>query len=1166
MRRLSEFYRIRGRYMRSVNLDRDGEDPSSLRGYLPTRRALDLTRQVLLSYSGEDPNRAWTLTGVYGTGKSACANFLAGLFSSHTSDMRREAFRALGTDGGPKEVAKLARRALPDDGLVRVLAVGRREPVAHTIVRALALGVERFWEHRPGRKPAIVQRVRDLRARLEANASIGEEDISALVADVASASGTGVLIVVDELGKHLEHAARTRGGSDLYLLQQLAELSGARDHRPVLVLGLLHQAFSEYGQLLSTSEKAEWGKIGGRFQDVPFVESSSEMLRLVGEAIECAAPEPIQKAVGRTAEAWARHFSASAKDGMIADLMTKAQVQAVFPLHPVAAIVLPSLCARVGQNDRSLFTFLASSGPHALTGFMEQHSADPDNLSSLRLPQVYDYFLELGSAGLVGHGRSHRWSEIHDHIRDADGLHPDETEALKVIGVLNLVATAGPLRATEHLVLSSLMNRPDDPEEEQRWRSVLEKLRSRNVVTYRTAVDEYRLWQGSDFDIDAAVSAQIESERRSLAEILSSLSPLPPVVAQRHSYRTGSLRYCERRYNSAEDGPGVERLKLAGGAGTVVYWLSDTDAEIVPETTGDGFPLLVVQVPPTPALEASARELDALIHLDGKETALQSDKVARREVRARLGVGQQVLEAALDEALGSATRRWLAGEPDTQRDRLNSAVSRLCDRAYPRGPAFWNEIINRRELTSQGARAQRELIDALLSAHDQEDLGITGHGPEFSIYDSLLRSTGIHRREGDNWVIGAPTSSAVAEAWGAIEDFCLGSTGRPRSVAELYDVLEAPPFGVKRGVIPVLLAAVLINHAEDVSVYQDGSFLPVLGSPHFELLVKDPARFAVKHFELAGVRWEVFRELEALLRAGGAKKPARARNATLLTVVRPLVRFANDLPPITRTTCNLSKEVLAVREALLNTREPDQLIFESLPTALGLERLEASSHPDDRVRDTFKTRLFAALRELQQHYEGVLDRCRAQLQTAFRVDSAELREDLRVRASYLSGKVIDPTLRSFVKAASDSVAGDRAWLEALVMVIADRPAKSWTDEDFSAFEMRLADLARRFLSLYALRAEGLSQDREGFEASRITITTPEGGFLEDLVWVNLKEQELVRQQASDLLDTVRKRAGSEHQHLAILVTMLQKAMDPTDREQAGGVPVDPDTAQEKRHA
>ncbi|MDZ8227197.1 hypothetical protein [Nostoc sp. ChiVER01] len=51
----------------------------------------------------------------------------------------------------------------------------------------------------------------------------------------------------------------------------------------------------------------------------------------------------------------------------------------------------------------------------------------------------------------------------------------------------------------------------------------------------------------------------------------------------------------------------------------------------------------------------------------------------------------------------------------------------------------------------------------------------------------------------------------------------------------------------------------------------------------------------------------------------------------------------------------------------------------------------------------------------------------------------KLRKDLRVRANYLAGKCIESSLKRFIRAALDETASDSQWLEALVVIVANKP-------------------------------------------------------------------------------------------------------------------------------
>lgn len=1137
MTRLASHFRVRRRYARSVNLERDQDAPGSLEGYVLTPRGRGTLAQIAKSLAVLDTPRAWTLTGVYGTGKSAFANLLLSLFGP-AGDARDVATSLVGAGVGGERLDSLA--AVPSSGFVRVVAVCRQEPLERSVLRALALAVSDYWAARRGQKPTVVKRILEAWDEAESGTTTRTPDIAQLVADLAKASHSGVLIVLDELGKALECAASSRSAGDLYLLQQLAELPETSGQPPVILVGLLHQSFSEYGSTLSTQQRAEWEKIQGRFEDVPFTESPNQLLRVLALAIDAAPPKDVAAAISTSAQAWAQRIS-RLEDAYFADIVPEERIRELYPLHPVAAVVLATLCTRFGQNERSAFTFLASSEAHSLASFLEERTITADSQPLLKINDVFDYFLGGTSLGSPTHARSHRWAEVQSAVLDARGAGQDEITALKVVGLLNLVAAAGPLRASRELVLCSLCSTPNDSKERDRWSRVLRKLVKRGVITYRKRIDEYRLWEGSDFDIDAAVGRHTSTERASLAELLSRLSPLPPVVAQRHSYRTGTLRYFDRVYlDQPDELANIERLGTRGD-GLVAYWLGSRAPKPIPTQLSDGRPVVVVVRKPTPQLRSVSLEVAALDAVDRTETALQTDGVARREVRRRLSLARDSLESLLSAEFAddSARGTWFGGHKDAKA-HFNTALSALCDRVFDKGPVLWNELINRDELTSQGARAQREVVSALLTNPAEARLGIDGFGPDYSIYASVLERTGIHRKNGDNWTVAPPNDPGLSSLWTAIDEFCLKADAERKSLSELYQVLSAPPFGVKKGLVPILLAAVLQYRHDDVSVYHEGSFLPVLRPAHFELLVKRPGNFAVKHFKLRGLRRSVFRDLQELLDGEGPRSLRPVRNATLLSVVRPLVRFAASLPLATQRAADLGPSASAVRDALLTVAEPDELLFTALPRAVGEDPLKPGGRHSKEARDAIRVGLVAALRELQTHYEGLLNRCRVTMHRAFgvRAEVSRLREDLRVRASYLVGAVLEPRLRSFVLAAADESPTDQEWIESLAMIVADRPAEKWGPEGLSVFEAGLPDFSRRFANLESLHREAIREGIEGFDARRITITEPSGEEASQLLWIDRKCRSAIDGHARRLQSELALIAD-ESQRQAVLLSLIE---------------------------
>ncbi len=304
-------------------------------------------------------------------------------------------------------------------------------------------------------------------------------------------------------------------------------------------------------------------------------------------------------------------------------------------------------------------------------------------------------------------------------------------------------------------------------------------------------------------------------------------------------------------------------------------------------------------------------------------------------------------------------------------------------------------------------------------------------------------------------------------------------------------------------------------------------------------MVKDPSRYAVKYFEIVGLRSQVFKELEAILRSKVTKVTSKLRNTTLLVVVKPLFQFVKKLPAYTTKTQRLSSEALAVLRTLQKAQEPDELLFTSLPIACGLSPILPQKEDDGAVAKTLCKKLILALQEIQTAYDRLLSECQSLLHSAFAVRSSEdkLREDLRVRAIYLTDQASERSLRSFVKAAVDEKATDTEWLEALVMIVADKPAESWSDEDVTNFEINLSDIARRFKNLESLQKDTQNHVSEGFEARKITVTRPDGQETHSLVWIDHENQVQIDGIVEEVLKILNKYENPQlHQAVVAKLT------------------------------
>ena len=333
---LADRVKVSRRFQRAMRIATDLGDPDALKGFV-CPRSLGVLLENMARRISQSGQGAFTWTGPYGSGKSSLAIVLSALLNRDKTLTRRAA-TLLG-----KETTAIIRKALPprSSGWHILPIVGRRDRPEQVTGEALVSGgLIEGHSHLTWQEQQVLEALSEIAAR--------DPD-----------SSGGLLIIVDEMGKFLEGAARDI--SDVYFFQQLAEIASRSNGRLVFI-GILHQAFDEYSHRLSREMREEWAKIQGRFIDLPVNVGVDEQIALLGQAIESdhesTPPSPLSK---RTAALTHR----AASDDL------PQLLESCWPLHPIVACLLgPISRRRFGQNQRSIFGFLNSTEPRGFQEFL----------------------------------------------------------------------------------------------------------------------------------------------------------------------------------------------------------------------------------------------------------------------------------------------------------------------------------------------------------------------------------------------------------------------------------------------------------------------------------------------------------------------------------------------------------------------------------------------------------------------------------------------------------------------------------------------------------------------------------------------------------------------------------------------------------------------------
>ena len=1132
---LAEYIRVVPRFARSANLERDSAESGPLEGYITTARATEAVERILGVAATKRSGGAWSLTGPYGSGKSSFALFVNALLGP-AGDVRNAAAELL--EAAKSDLSHLLSKTQDNhdtqaDGFHRALVTAAREPLTHTVLRGLHRAVLEDYGEIP---PMEVFAAADaLRSALDDAASDDPRRTGpspAALVEVAKclARDRPLLLVIDEFGKNLE-AIGDSSEADPYLLQQLAE-AGQGSGLPLFLLTLQHLSFEDYLTRTAEAQRREWAKIQGRFESIPYTESAGQTRAFIGSAFQ------VERPIRARIKGWAAGQAEAMRSLGMPELADADLVASWYPLHPLVAAVLPELCNRYGQHERTLFSFLTSAEPASAASFLERTRVPHHGqLPSLGFATVYDYFVAnstiIGSAGDRG-----RWMEIATRLRDAPNLTDPQKRLAKTIAILNLVSTTGVLRASPRVLT----------EAEPEAGDILSQLEAEGIVTYRDFADEYRVWQGTGIDIHRLLEvARARTQRRALVDVLAELDDPRPMVAARHSAENDILRVFNRRY--VDGSRPVEALTpFSDFDGEILLVVGSAELPKLGKASGAAKPVVAILPASLTRFDEAAREVAAVrAVLEGP--AVSDDWVARREVAERLAQAHREFEQASRSTFQGTTCRWMLLGPEGATElgggRGSAALSRACDVVFESTPRVGNEILNRTRVTSQGAKARRILLESMIERETLPDLGLGGYGPEVAMYRAFLLRTGLHRvdPETHSWAFRRPTDGALRRAWAVVEGEFERATRRRINLNDIYAALLSPPVGMKRGVIPVFVTVALIARSQDIALYEHGTFAPVLTAELSERMVRNPGHFEIKHFaNTTGARLQV---VEAVAEQLGVR-PAlgRIRVDNVLGIVGQLVARARKLDNFTRRTRTLSADTREVRDALFNAVEPDQLLFQDLPRALGL-RVASTSAAEYTAADTYADKLASAMDELSWCLGELLARL---LEDLFEESGETSRLAISGQAKALEDEVLNPDVRAFVLTlANETVDTDADWIGAIATVVAGKAPSEWTDADLNRFRPVLNRRVAAFQRLVALHADRRADGGGPFKPFRLTLTRPDGSEHVGLVGVDDKHHRFVSEVLDMSLDELVAKMGSEKRALSALMAMMAEKLLPEER-------------------
>ena len=884
----------------SVNIGYDLGCDDKLRNFIPTKSALSLLEEILLSINPASTDRARVLIGAYGKGKSHIVLSILSMLlkrdlalfekmmpkiqenprlywlvqNYYESENKILPVVISGSNTSLTQAFLLSlQRTLSEHGLLSAMPDTNYRAATNVIYRWEKDFPETFAKF----QEAIDEPVGVLIERLENYDVVAYEtferiyptltagsvfnpflgfDVVDLYESVAKSLNrmgyTGLYVVYDEFSKFLEANIVDASVSDTKMLQDFAEKCCRSGSLQLHLMLISHKEISNYIDKLPKEKTDGWRGVSERFKHIRMNNNFTQTYEIISSVIQHK--EPRWRAFCNVhAPDFDALFTRYWKHQMFTDAQGEIEtaIKGCFPLHPVSTFILPRLSESVAQNERTLFTFLSAEGTATLASFLDVYEND---FTLVTPDQIYDYFEPLFKKEVYSGG-------IHDtFVLTSTILNqlPEGTLGSKIVKTISLIYILEQferLSPTKEQIIGIYSGSYDVEEIEREY-----------VVYIKRSNDYLRLKKTSGVDIRQKIHDLMETQagRVTAKSVLNASNFDNYMYPSRYNDEREMTRFFSFQFiDGCEISDDVDwnvKSETIQSDGVIYGIIPHSEAQLkeisgIVKKTSKSYDRFIFVLPKHfQAIGGVIREYAAVKQLRDQAA---NDPVLFDEYEVVFEDLQEVINGFISSYTRPESYRsvyYHDGEIKNvhRKSGLTEVMSQICDRVFGLTPIINNESVNKNEITSIAANSRNKIISALLRNELEPNLGLSGTGQEVSIMRSTLLRTGIWCEEGGIAQLNLhPADAAMRNMLETIENFVLEARQNGRiSFSVLYDSLTSPNnhIGLRNGLIPIYVAVVMHNYRQQVVI--NDRFGPVQTS--VDVLVQinsEPSSFSIEYLD-----------------------------------------------------------------------------------------------------------------------------------------------------------------------------------------------------------------------------------------------------------------------------------------------------------------------------
>lgn len=878
---MSKIISVASGFQYSVNIGYDLNNDDKLKNFIPTRSALELLEEVLLSTNPASNERARVLVGAYGKGKSHIVLSILAMLMKRDLGLFKKAMPRIkenprlyqciqnyyesknkilpviitGSNTSLSQAFLLAlHRTLSMNGLLNAMPETNYKAAVNVIERwenefpdtfeklkkEIDCPVNIFIEQLQNYNIKSYEKFEKIYPKLTAgnyfNPFIGFDVIDLYeeaVKGLKSQGYTGIYVIYDEFSKYLETNITDASVSDTKMLQDFAEKCNRSGELQLHLMLISHKEIANYIDKLPKQKVDGWRGVSERFKHIHLNNNFTQTYEIVESAI--------YKKKGLW-EKFCEEYKSSFEDIVIRyqkhnifselkNEIIERIIYGCYPLHPVSTFILPRLSERVAQNERTLFTFISAPGTSTLPAFLDKYNDDRFDLITPDI--IYDYFEPLFKKEVYSGSihENYRLTEVILERLDPSSL---ESKIVKTLSLIYILEQFEKLQPSKDELISIYSARYEVTEVN---RAIDDLIEQKYVIYLKRSNNFLRLKQTSGVDVRKKINDLIELQknRATIKETLNNSNFDNYMYPSRYNNDRDMTRYFSFEFideDEITDDIDWNKKSEPIEADGVIYGIIPHSEEaieqikkVVLNTSKECRQQIFVIPKHYKEIESIVREFNAVFQLRDEAN---DDKILFEEY--------EVIYEDLREVISLFMRGYTRPEEYKseyifcgkmlnikRKAELTELMSRICDEVFALTPVINNEAMNRNEITSIANNSRTKIIAALLRNELETNLGFTGYGQEVSIMRSTLVRTGIlEERNGIPQLNLRPdVVPNIDVLLATIEGFVIETRQAGKlPFGELYNRLLSPEYhiGLRKGLIPIYIAVVLHEYKREVVI------------------------------------------------------------------------------------------------------------------------------------------------------------------------------------------------------------------------------------------------------------------------------------------------------------------------------------------------------------